>query len=754
MTLDRSPLDPAQPVYGYRPDDPRAAPAVSIVTPYYNTGPLFLETARSVLRQSLQQWEWLIVNDGSTDPAALRALLPLRSADPRIRVLDQPNLGLPAARNAGAKAANAPLLFFLDSDDLLAPTALEKLAWSLEARPASSFAGAWTRVFGHQNTAWPRGFDSRAAFLYENMANPATMVRRAAFERAGGFDERRRQGLEDYEFWLRCAAHGMWGHDVHEYLVWLRRKPPAAYRDYRWAFQDDPRATDAFRREMRARFPALYRAGLPRPGDDAPLTPHAVIGDDLPFANRLARAEGRRRVLMILPWMVTGGAEQVALDIVAGLVARGARVTVCLTRPAPHPWMERLLALTEDVFDLPAFLTPGAFPRFLRYLAGSRGAEVIWVSQSQLGYRLLPYLRAHCPDASIVDYNHLEQPHRHGGLPRFALEHSALIDLHMVASEHLRRWMVERGAEPERVAVCTANVDAEYWSPDAERRAAVRAELGVDERTPLVLFAARLSAEKRARLSARVLRRLRDEGVPFAALFAGGGEDLPWLRLYLRRHRLGERVRLLGAVPQERVRDLMRAADLLLLPSEREGISLAIYQAMATEVVPVAADVGGQRELVTPECGVLVPPGGDEEAAYVAALRPLLESPARRASMALAARRRIEAGFTHPRMVERVEELLDRADELRRTCPRPAVDPGVALPATTLAIEHSVLEGTLRRLPPVKLALRLRHSSFAQPLLRQAAGLRDALERSDRLAYTLRREIVRRLRRLIARARR
>ncbi len=71
-----SPLDPAQPYYGYRPattGDP-AAPAVSIITAYDNIGALFLETVRSVLRQSLQQWEWLVINDGSDTPAALRAI--------------------------------------------------------------------------------------------------------------------------------------------------------------------------------------------------------------------------------------------------------------------------------------------------------------------------------------------------------------------------------------------------------------------------------------------------------------------------------------------------------------------------------------------------------------------------------------------------------------------------------------------------------------------------------------------------------
>lgn len=746
------PLDPAQPVYGYQPAGPDAPPAVSIVTPYYNTGPLFLETVRSVLRQSLQQWEWLIVNDGSTDAAALRTLLPLRSGDARIRVLDQPNRGLPGARNAGVQASRAPLLFFLDSDDLLAPTALEKLAWTLASRPASAFAGSWTAVFGAERLLWRRGFDTRHAFLHDNTTSPLAMVRRAALDRAGGFDEARRRGLEDYEFWLRCAAAGMWGHDVREPLVWLRRKPAASYTAYRWEFQDDQDALPRFRREMRAAHPELFRRGLPSVAIGGSfLSTHALVETALPFDNRLARPDRQRRILMLLPWMRTGGSEQFALDLAAGLIARGDRVSVALTRDdVAHTWLPELQRITPDVFDLPAFLRPADFPRFLHYLVASRQITHVWVSNSILGYQLLPYLRAHCPHVAFVDYNHLEQEQRSGGLPRVGLEHSALLDMHIVASEHLRAWMLARGAEPGRVAVSTINIDAARFAPDAELRARVRGELGVPDDTPVILFAARLSAEKRARLAADVLRRLRDEGHAFLALFAGGGEDAPWLRLFVARHRLRGQVRLLGPVPNARVRELLAASDIFFLPSEREGIALALYEALAAGVAALAADVGGQRELMTPEAGVLVPPGPGEAEQYLAALRRLVADPAERRRMGRAGRERVLARFSHGAMLDRVGELLDAAAMSARETPRPAVDPGVALAVATLAVEHYQLESRLRATLPLRIALRLRHSSFA----RAAAPLRGALawrERLDRAVYAGRREVMWRVKRLLGR---
>jgi glycosyltransferase involved in cell wall biosynthesis len=252
------------PAYGSR-TTVESVPAVSIITAYYNTGPIFMETVQSVLAQSLQQWEWVIVNDGSDDRVALAALEPLRlGADPRIRVLDQPNYGLPGARNAAVAASTAPLLFFLDSDDLIEPTALEKMASLLHSDPRPAFVTTWSTGFGAQTYMWPRGFEVGNRFLFENTVTPMVMMRRAVFEAVGGFDATRIYGLEDYEFWLRCAAKGYWGRDIPEFLIHLRRKAPEQYPGYSWPLRDDPSRFRAFLREMRSCYPDLFRQGLPQ----------------------------------------------------------------------------------------------------------------------------------------------------------------------------------------------------------------------------------------------------------------------------------------------------------------------------------------------------------------------------------------------------------------------------------------------------------------------------------------------------------
>jgi len=209
-------------------------------------------------------------------------------------------------------------------------------------------------------------------------------------------------------------------------------------------------------------------------------------------------------------------------------------------------------------------------------------------------------------------------------------------------------------------------------------------------------------------------------------------------------------VRVLGDRSHQRVRELLAASDLLLLPSQREGIALTLYEALAAGVVPVAADVGGQRELVTPECGVLIPHGPDEPAQYVEALRRLIADPALRARMAEAGRARVVAHFSAGQMLDRMQALLDQAVTRARVAPQPPVSHAAGQAAATLAIEYYQLDARLRALPPVRFLLTLRQS-YAWKLLARLHGLRRYVGATDRVLYIARREVMQRMRRITRR---
>lgn len=106
---------------------------VSIVVPIYNVEPFLRECLDSVLAQTFRDLEIICVDDGSTDGSS-KILDEYVKKDDRIRVIRQPNAGLSAARNAGMDAAGGTYLYFLDSDDMLPPNALERLHALAEER--------------------------------------------------------------------------------------------------------------------------------------------------------------------------------------------------------------------------------------------------------------------------------------------------------------------------------------------------------------------------------------------------------------------------------------------------------------------------------------------------------------------------------------------------------------------------------------------------------------------------------------------
>ncbi len=117
ITKSLPPNDKGRPQFDYASQS-KEDPIVSVITPFRNVE--IFTAADCVLQQSLQQIEWIIVNDESTK--YLEKLEPYRNTS-RVKVIDlAANKKLPGARNVGIKAAKAPFIFFLDADDMIEPT--------------------------------------------------------------------------------------------------------------------------------------------------------------------------------------------------------------------------------------------------------------------------------------------------------------------------------------------------------------------------------------------------------------------------------------------------------------------------------------------------------------------------------------------------------------------------------------------------------------------------------------------------------
>ena len=148
------------------------APSVSLVVPVFNVEPYLRECLDSVRAQTSADWECVCVDDGSTDGSPT-ILAEYAAKDPRFRIVRQPNAGLSAARNAGMDAAGGVYLYFLDSDDALAPDALERLS----ARAATD--GLDQILFGTELVAEPgAATDARLAAMQRYYMVPDALANR------------------------------------------------------------------------------------------------------------------------------------------------------------------------------------------------------------------------------------------------------------------------------------------------------------------------------------------------------------------------------------------------------------------------------------------------------------------------------------------------------------------------------------------------------------------------------------------------
>lgn len=127
---------------------------VSIIIPAYNVEQYIQATLRSVQNQTWQEWEALVVDDGSTDRTAEK-INELAASDSRIRLIRQANAGSSSARNAGLAAAQGSYIAFLDGDDEWAPTLLEKLIDAKELAKTGFVYCGYTHVY---DRGFKRGF--------------------------------------------------------------------------------------------------------------------------------------------------------------------------------------------------------------------------------------------------------------------------------------------------------------------------------------------------------------------------------------------------------------------------------------------------------------------------------------------------------------------------------------------------------------------------------------------------------------------
>ena len=258
------------------------APRIAFLVACHNDGSTIRETLDSLRAEP--ETELVIVDDGSTNAATLKTLAALE--DEGLRVLHQENAGPSVAWTHGLAQTTAPYVMPFSSDDLLVPGATAKLADALDANRRAAAAWGDLQSFGAASALVPSALALDPWLVtYVNTIPGIAMFRRNLLLEAGGWQLR--TGIEDWDLWMRLAAHGF--ESVHV---------PGAFflyrRDAGGRFRGRVKRFEPFYDELRKRNRALFDARAEtRRRSPLPLALKISVAlvDHLPFLSRLVKVQ-------------------------------------------------------------------------------------------------------------------------------------------------------------------------------------------------------------------------------------------------------------------------------------------------------------------------------------------------------------------------------------------------------------------------------------------------------------------------------
>lgn len=658
------------------------SPVLSVVIPCYNCERWLDETMASLLRQSFQNFSVIFVDDGSTHPVRFETIRKLYPGGDLRLVRHRKNMGLPAARNTGVMLAkDSRFVIFLDPDDLIEPTALEKLLIRMTNEAdncAFVYPGAVHFRPDDPKRDIVRQAYSEDALFKRNYIPSFALIRRDVYVAAGGMCEAYIKYWEDQDFWQRLANLQQQGALMPEPVFWYRRHPQGrSSKIYKavdraaWERElliNNPRnlpdyddETLTLHEEEFVIPPCYYQMDtsavnvLSRISDLAHLIKGMMSKPERTSSFKAMRElRGRDRnftldhlslqmrpkkesVLMIIPWMQIGGADTYDLDMINILSKTYHIVMATEIDLEVHQNQGAFQKFTQDIFQLPALIE---YPhheydlemsRMLEYLVRTRNVKHVYCRNSMFGYRFFQYTHETGlkRDRSITTYDvqHVFITRDKGGWEHTTVPYHEFIDKRIVISQNMldRQLEILGDGSDEKFTTIPPSVDLSFWGGNA---------LCANSIGKTVLFVGRVDEQKDPFKWVRVAKILAKVDPELKFVVVGEGPLLPQMQIdasdlgdsieFSNRFMSSEeivRVMAYGSLNDSKCRE-----SILLMTSEFEGVPMVILEALAAGVHVVAPIVGAIPEIASAAGGLTFSPSrSDEDFAW--AVNQLLNPP-------------------------------------------------------------------------------------------------------------------------------
>lgn len=198
-------------------------PRISVLMPAYNSEKYIAESIESILNQSFKDFEFIIINDGSTDGTA-KIIKEYAKNDSRIRFVNHSkNKGLIGVLNEGLGLATGEYIARMDSDDISLPSRFEKQIAYMDAHPECGVLGTWFQVFGNMNDVvrHPENIGFLNLLINQHVGHPTVMLRKSVIDKYDFRYSPEYKHAEDFELWSRMVLVTEI-HNLPEILLWYR----------------------------------------------------------------------------------------------------------------------------------------------------------------------------------------------------------------------------------------------------------------------------------------------------------------------------------------------------------------------------------------------------------------------------------------------------------------------------------------------------------------------------------------------------
>jgi len=645
-------------------------PIVSIITAYYNSHKYIEQTANCVLNQTFPFWEWIIVDDGSSKTEAVEKLEEIQKMDKRIKIERKKNGGPAEAKDYGIKKASkkSRYLMFLDSDDLVDKTYIECAYWALKTNPKATWTYSDVVNFGEKEFLWRKWFNPEWE-KKENLLVQTSVIRKDKVNEIGGFKLREKKIYEDWLLWLRLMEKGNFPVRMSWLGSWYRQKKEEESELQQSNSENKERAISLVN-EMREKLRNIeLNEAIQFPRENYNWEAIPENQDSIKFFPQKVKKD-KINILMIMPWMTMGGADKFNLDLIKGLDKEKYEVIIITTQPSKND-LKQDFEEYSTIYDLTSFLERKNWLSFINYIIESNNIDIVFNTNSEYGYNVLPYIKAKYSEIPIIDYVHMEEWYwRNGGYSRDSGSFSQVIDKTFICNESSRKILIDKfKKKPEEVQTIYIGVDEKKFDSTKYNRDEILKELEIKNTGGkyIISYICRIAEQKRPHLLMKVIKMLKQKRDDFIVVIAGDGPMLNSIKLEAKKLKIDDSIIFLGAVKD--TEKVYRISDLTINCSIKEGLALTAYESLAMGVPVISADVGGQKELIDKTVGITVPCMQEETEifnfnykkeeidGYVQGIEKIINNLSKYKSNA---RKKIIDGYTLDNMVKKMSEEIQK----------------------------------------------------------------------------------------------